>query len=652
MIYKYIFILASILCLSSLEAHAQHNAPLENLPIKGNNHDQSVFLRWSPDSYESWRIGKEEGYEIVRITLRNATGQALTRNERLLSRDTLIASLRPLTQLSEWQALGQGAEKGFVGYQIYQTDSLAYKPSPLRNLRDAVKLRENQESQHLFATLLADGSFEIAKASALAYIDTTVEAGAKYRYIVTTQEGDKVIKGSAEVEASASAMSRVSALKAWGGDSLAVLQWSTQLSATDYTYYAVERSTDGQVFSRVNAEGHLGMSDASFEDDRVLFQDTLPNNQDTFYYRVLGISPFGFEGPPSDTVMVAGVPARLKMEVKIDSIVFDTDSTMIIDWSGLSHDWDAKLSGFNVYFKVDLDGASQLLNSTLLAPQERVFLGQIPEKSGYYILEAIDNHQYTYSSFANLGQTPDEEAPLAPQGLQGSMTNNGRIDLEWLDNTEGDLEGYKVLYSNGLNAAFIQVTKDHVDSSYYSFQVDPDVAIDSIFCQVIAIDKRYNMSIPSEVIGLKRPDNIPPSKPFLAQVRGSQEGIRIAWKLSSSDDVESYLLQRRTKEATTWNDVVSFFPNEVPQAPAIDSTERIPANYLDEANLEQRTYVYRLVARDQSGNQSASNERSIRPFDTGQKGMIGREDGVQVSVIREKEAITFAVNNATKGSLN
>lgn len=100
------------------------------------------------------------------------------------------------------------------------------------------------------------------------------------------------------------------------------------------------------------------------------------------------------------------------------------------------------------------------------------------------------------------------------------------------------------------------------------------------------------------------------------------EGIRVAWKLSSSTDVFSHYLQRKLKQGNQWQTIIDV-RHETHYPPMNQqSFEMVPSNYVDTAELVMTYYNYRLIAVDSFGNASSSEIFTIKPFDDGIRGEI------------------------------
>ena len=117
---------------------------------------------------------------------------------------------------------------------------------------------------------------------------------------------------------------------------------------------------------------------------------------------------------------------------------------------------------------------------------------------------------------------------------------------------------------------------------------------DSIFFMVRAVDFRENISNESAVLGLERPDIMPPSKPILRRDEIREDAVTFAWVLAPDEDVIHHKFQRKQDDRYTWI-TIHTIPAGVPDT-----------MYTDETFDPDYNYTYRLIAEDEVGNQSGS----------------------------------------------
>lgn len=103
---------------------------------------------------------------------------------------------------------------------------------------------------------------------------------------------------------------------------------------------------------------------------------------------------------------------------------------------------------------------------------------------------------------------PDTTPPAAPTGLSATASDDG-IALDWADNGEADLAGYRVYRSGNASGPFFPLTAAPVTSSqYFDAQAPAGVS----YYQVTAVDQDGNESDPSATVDAERP--APPPAAF------------------------------------------------------------------------------------------------------------------------------------------
>lgn len=230
-----------------------------------------------------------------------------------------------------------------------------------------------------------------------------------------------------------------------------------------------------------------------------------------------------------------------------------------------------------------------------------------------YKVVGLDNYGRSYYSNMVIMQPMDTIPPDRPTGLIAQRGDGGEIQLDWDDNSEADLMGYRVYRSNTLNGAYVNIHSKAYPFSSYKDVLDLDVTTDSVFYKVLATDHRGNWSPLSKAVGLDRPDNVPPASSTLSNIRPGKGKVFLTWSLSESKDVANYTLRRKQRGYREWVDVVEFVPASS-IAEKSYGTGFDTYNYIDSINLQPRTYTYRLETTDNEGNTSVSNELSTQPL--------------------------------------
>ena len=256
----------------------------------------------------------------------------------------------------------------------------------------------------------------------------------------------------------------------------------------------------------------------------------------------------------------------------------------------------------------DVSGPFQKLNTQPLPNTSTSFLDIDPKPSNYYLVDAYDTDHY-YRSQTLLYVRPDSIPPAIPTVESVYFTSESELTVTWLPVTDEDVEGYRIFYSNGKNANYIESSKKPMIGSSYSFYIDQTMEIDSIYVTVMSEDTRGNRSEYAEPMGASRPDVHPPSPPALVRIYPSPDGIKLSWRYSPSDDTKAHILQRRATKGPNWVDVLEISNSERDNY----NTEMDSTSYIDSSYQQVQEYEYRMIAKDGNNNMSSSQLMAATP---------------------------------------
>lgn len=626
-----IFSLLLITCISTLSA--QNN---EKLVASAEFYDAEtgpVRIRWSPDK-ETFYRAKEKGYTVIRYKVKNSGGEALTPMEISNSKAIIADHKKFDTEgISNYLPSDYLAKSLDSLYNHFTIDT--NQVSNNRNFKDAIKMSEIEDSKHFYYLLIADMRFDLACKVALGYQERKgdVEPGCTYRYLIIVEKAnshDPDISASTEVTIPTESVDRPN-INSFGGHGLnkkAILEWDFEQSTQHYNFYNFYRSDDGgNTFNKINQNPFTYLYDENDNSKIASFQDSLPNNTTTYIYKMEGVSIFEYTSPLTDTIHIKGKPDKMLFELPLDKITFE-ESNILFNWTSLPASYNDSLVGFDIFVRTSFNDSPVKLNNTIINPTVRTYSLSAPGISAYYYLEAKDPYGYTYQSISILGQNTDTIPPSAPTGLSAEMSKDGTLAIKWDENTENDLDGYMVFYSNNSQGEFTSLTPKPVKSNELVEKLDLSFQLDSLALYVIAVDRRFNKSEPSQIISLARPDVNPPSAPVIRHLYPTAAGIRVGWALPTQEKEVAFELQRRYYQESEWTQVISFKPPTVTFPVPQDTTFDQISDYLDTTQLQIAPYYYRLVASDGAHNKSYSRSVKVTPYDDGVRGLVSDLTGL------------------------
>lgn len=588
-----------------------------SLHILGQYSEGKIQLRWIPSDHRTVLHMCEVGYSLERITLGDANGD-YDFDQQHNSRVTLVENLKPLTSVEWDNKYGADHDVAMLSKKLLYDTSEDVMPSENPSFMDAVNNERLLESKHLFLMLAADRDFEVAQDLAFGFEDETVLPGFEYGYTIrpTDLEADSGTKvGYFAVSTLEIIEYPRASINGYGQTNAVAISWDIENLSKHYSSYDIERSDNGILFEKVNPEPFVYMSSAKEVENQAFYKDSLPNNDDTFYYRVLGRTPFGTLGPASDTIEVKGIPPRLYTQFFIEEHEV-SNGNALLKWEYLDDSYTDSIARFDVFTSRSATKNFVKVNDVAIPSDARSYLVQDMADVGYYKLLTTDTNGHEYESFSVLIQLPDTIPPAIPTGLIGEYRTDSDLFLEWEENTDEDLKGYRVFVCNDRNGQYIESTNYPLLTNKFTHFTDPKFAADSVFVKLVAVDNRDNHSEKSEAIGFARPDVIGPAAPVLAKAMPTPTGVELGWEYSKSDDVSLHIVQRKYASSGNWTDILEI-PNDeqanyVTQGTGIGNT-----CYIDTSYGAVRPYDYRIIAIDDNDNKSMSKVVEVKPFSSG-----------------------------------
>lgn len=595
------FVRYIVFCILPMLFGVQAGAQSAYIGVKARALSDSVAaVRWTPPNYESWRTGMQKGYRVYRKATDTLSGTVF---QSFVS-DTIY----PVSE-SAWQNPNNDDYIALARALCYDFSQPVY--SDTLRAQDAYTAEEDRQNRFNFVLLVSDISSQAARQMGLSFVDTTINPGFIYEYKVLMVNSEQYSFYSAAINpADIPALPVPEQVEAEFAKEHFFLSWSKIGIESFYTSYTIEYSEDmGATFQPMNEKPfvYLEADDLpeSFQ-NKIIYKDSISQVVPEYQFRVRGHTSFGETGPPSVIVSGRSVPDPLLVFPRITEVLEMADSSFLIRWA-MNEAVADSITAIHIVRYENVPGEAQRLTTTSLGLQERTYRDFQANNVNYYQVEITDIHGYIHPSPLGLGQRIDSIPPAIPLQLTGtidSLTDSTMlVQLTWAANTESDLSGYYVYRSNGRREEFAHLTTaGHLVETTF-FDTIPAITLsDSIFYRLKAVDYRGNISPFSDILPLARPDFVPPAPPLLRYSPDADGGL--SWVNSSSKDVVSYRIERRISGAENAWDVVES------RAKSRSSTDKIAAHVLEEE--PGTVYAYRIIAIDDAGLETASNEVAVR----------------------------------------
>jgi fibronectin type 3 domain-containing protein len=501
--------------------------------------------------------------------------------------------------LNEWEHIAQTDDYAAVIAQALYGDEFGLAANtPPNSITAIVNKSQELEQRFVVSLFAADNSFDAALMAGWAWRDTTVKRNERYLYRIISAapetnsfhvEYGSVFVATDETEF----LPRPTGLLGVFGNKSVALSWDYLFNV--YHSYYLEKSADGTNYSRLDGIPVTNMNNTDIQaSPRMYFMDSLTNNIDTFYYRLVGITPFGETGPPSDSIFGRG-KELFRYIPHINHTRVTASGDLDIGW-----EFDEKGNALIKGFELKHSPNSEVYETVVadIEPEARsAFIDR--EKlslSNYFIITAIPHEGEPAASFPVLVQPIDSIPPAIPAGLTGTVDSSGNVILSWDKNTEKDLYGYKVFRAHLNDEELIPLFDRALEDTVYRDSVEIDNLNRHVYYAVAALDRRYNQSDLSPRVELSKPDIVPPSSPAISGYRIKDEGIKLSWRNSSSPGVTSHRIYRKNKDDES--------------SPSLLATvaDTAQTNYIDTSATAGIYYVYTATAlKNNSLESSPSN---------------------------------------------
>ena len=577
----------------TLSAQNKDSVPDPSVKIIARAQDNKILLRWATDNALAWQRGNQYGYTLERFTVYRDS-KRLANPERKLLSDT---PTKP-APVEQWEALATTDNNAAIMAQaIYGEDFQVGAEEGV--LMRIVNQSEMLQQRYSFALLSADMNFEAAKLAGLGFEDTDIKSNESYLYRIVSeipQETTVVTEGTVLIDASDNdELPAPIDLVGVFEDKSVMLTWEYEMFKTIYTSYQVERSEDGISYQ---ALGDLPVVNLNNSEDnpakRMYYMDTIPQNNKTYHYRVLGISPFGEKGKVSESISGMGIIA-LTHNPFITEYDLLGETAAKITWE-FPVEAENEVSEFQLRAAPKDQGPYETVREDISVKQRTIEVDGL-SGTNYLKVIAVGKDSTEKESFSALVQLVDSVPPARPINLVGVVDSTGVVKINWDANTESDLMGYRVFRGNLEQEEYAQLTRDPIPGTVFQDTVQIKSLNDKVYYSVVAVDKRYNMSEYSEALTLKKPDVIPPSAPVFDDFKVTEKGVSLSFIPSSSTDVEKHQLYRKAISG----------PEEDRARNQADGWELIweskdsISEFLDDTVDSATKYSYSIQAMDDSG---------------------------------------------------
>jgi len=580
-------------------------------------YSDSVIVRWAVSSPAIWDIAKISGFILERASV-------LPNGSRGEFKPAKSGPFKLWTE-EEWDAYflkrGERKDTSEVDY-----DALAYVfgtggnvsentpgTSTGNEIQDLKEKAGNYNWQVLFAMLSANSSVGAAEGLGLRYVDKDVKSGDRFVYkIKLAGESPVYVVEDGLLEVKVEQYNpdfALQTIKASENEGSIGINWKAN---NQLSFYKVYRSEDnGKTFESLTKIPLLTMRNIPNERDPMEgYMDSSVVNYKPYIYRVYGTTSF------ADEVLIGEIKAMGRDRTPppqpfVPQPENISDNEVKLKWS-IGDNPPKDLKGFYVGRDTSTSGEFNRVTQ-LLPPSSREYIDKdfIKEGDNFYLVEAIDTAGNLSRSYPVYVALNDTTPPAKPVWIKVTMDSNGVVTLIIKPNTEKDLMGYRILTSNAPEHEFSSLIESFGDDSLdytkitkFKDSVSLETTTPYVYYRATALDNRFNESLFSDIIAVRRPDIIPPVTPVIIDVSVTDKSVTLFFAHSTSEDVKYHVAYRRVQGEVKWDSL-----SALGSADSVFTDKNVKPNIM---------YEYSLLAVDSSALRSLlSFPVTARPYYTG-----------------------------------
>lgn len=586
--FKTKFILLFFLFISF--AHSQNKRA--TVMVNARAQKDKILIRWAINSPSEWQKANKKGFIITRTTVLRE-GNVLPKPEKtLLTPKPLLPEA-----LDSWMDLVQKDNNAAIIAQSIYGESFEVTAAKEGELAKIVSMADELDQRYTFALYAADMSFDGALKAGWGFVDTNVKKNEVYAYQVRVFESPKVKESSYLIGLKDyTLLPAPTDFIAVPDDRKVLLSWDYETFKRIYTSYMVEKSSDGINFTPIATTPIVNLNDKDEHPSKNMYYvDTLSVNDKVYQYRLYGITSFGEKGEMTKPITATGVDAIVTTARLSDYNIVNSNEVNL-EWE-YPKESETYIQGFEINLADNDKGPYRVVSKIISPSVRKLNYKESLYASNYFTVSVVGKNNQRLTSQSMLVQPVDSIAPAKPIGLEGVIDSLGVVRLKWKPNVEKDLRGYRILKANNKGEEFVDIYHQSYLGNSYKDSVSLKMTNDKVYYRIAAEDMRFNISDPSDILVLDKPDKIPPAAPIFKDYDNKDGKVHLTWIRSYSEDVVGYSLRRREKGQEKWLEIKQI--NDTIQ------------EFTDDRVENRKTYQYAILAKDKSNLWSSLDHSTI-----------------------------------------
>lgn len=535
LLYLYI-----VLTLCVQVVYGQEETPDYSIKMRSEISDNEILVRWVPTHAKAWRLLNKYGARLERYTIVR-DGQVLDEPEKVV----LAECLKP-EESEAFKVIAQQYSYGAIIAQAIFGETFEVSGAGQYDVATVIALGQELQQRYVLSLYAADLCFPAAVAAGWGWKDAEVRDQERYLYKVVSLVPEKELKireGSLFVDIKQKVrLPKALDFRGQFSDSNALLTWNFRTLESIYNAYIPERSTDGIHFSPLSDTPITQMQSVAEKDNsQIMYIDSISNGI-TYYYRIAGITPFGSVGAYSDTISGMG-REELKDPPYITKAIPDADGGAHIEWA-----FDASNERLIDSFVLeqsedDKDNYKELITGIDKTSREI----RVPNirSTNYFVIAAHTPEGKKLRSFSALVQKVDTIAPAIPMGLAAVADSTGCVRLSWQPNSDADIYGYRIYRGQTEGEELIPLNDVAIRDVSWIDTIDVRSLNSCVYYAVSALDERYNQSDLCPTIEVRKPELIPPTAPFIREVKVTNGKNTIRWVSGQENTLVGFDVYRK-----------------------------------------------------------------------------------------------------------
>jgi len=571
-------ILISLLLLLTFFGFSQ-NKPA--IMVNARAQKDKILIRWAVNSPIEWQKANKKGFTVTRTTVLR-DGIIVPKPEKT------ILTPKPLLPepLDSWLELVQKDDNAAIIAQSLYGESFEVTGAKEGDLSRIVNMADELDQRYTFALYAADMSFESALKAGWGLVDTNIKINEVYAYQVSVYETPKVKESSYVIGLKDyTILPAPTDFIAIPDDKKVMLSWDYETFKRIYTSFMVEKSSDGINYTPISNTALVNLNDKEDHPSKTMYYvDTLSVNDKMYHYRLYGITSFGEKGELTKPVTAMGVAAIVTPARLIDYNIINSNEVNL-EWEYPATS-ESFIQGYEINLADNDKGPYKVVSKIIPPSQRKLNYKDNLYPSNYFTISVVGKNNQRLTSQSMLVQPVDSIPPSKPTGLEGVIDSLGVVRLKWKPNQEKDLRGYRILKANNVDEEFVDIYHKSYVGNEYKDSVSLKMTNSKVYYRIAAEDMRFNISEPSEVLILDKPDKIPPAAPIFKDYDNKDGKVHLKWIRSYSDDVVGYSLRRREKGQEKWQEIKQI--NDTIQ------------EFTDDRVENKKIYQYAILAKDKS----------------------------------------------------